>query len=80
MFCSKQKAKFASTSGVVAASYLLMSAYIFFNCMEKQPSKLEALSRHYAALNYVEAQTTFTTVIGKLPKQMQQAVKCQIKV
>jgi len=49
-----------------------MSGYIFFTCMKKQPSKLETLSRHYAALNYVGAQTLFTTVTGKLPKQMQQ--------
>lgn len=58
-----------------------MSAYIFFfTCMKKQPHKLEALSRQYAAPNYVEAQTTVKTVTGKLPKQMQKAANCQINV
>lgn len=41
--------------------------------MKRQPSKLEAFRWHYAAVNYVGAQTLFTTVIGKLPKQMQQS-------
>jgi len=48
--------------------------------MKKQPHKLEALSRQYAAPNYVEAQPTVKTETGKLPTQMQQAANCQINV